>query len=118
MESIVKAIASAVIAYSVHYSTVKIYTTVCVPDGLWGYVQGLVTMGSPMCQAGVQIIQSTQVSYSSMLMFGLTRLALDVVMPSPLATGAGPLGRAEAGAGDVKATPLTPSDKLTPSKSV
>lgn len=82
MESIVKAIASAVIAYSVHYSTVKIYTTVCVPDGLWGYVQGLVSMGSPMCQAGVQIIQSTQVSYSSMLMFGLTRFALDVVMPS------------------------------------
>lgn len=88
MESIVKAVASAMIAYSVHYTTVKMYDTVCVPDGFWGYVQGFATMGSPMCQAGVQIIQSTQLSYSSMLMLGLTRFALDVVMP-PQPTDAG-----------------------------
>jgi hypothetical protein len=81
MESIVKTLASAVIAYSVHYSAVKMYDSVCVPDGIWGYVQGLFTMGSPICQAGVQIIQSTQVSYSSMMMMGITRFALDFVMP-------------------------------------
>ena len=57
------------------------YDAVCVPDGMWGYVQGLVTMGSPMCQVGVHVIQSTQVSYSSMLMMGLTRVALDWMIP-------------------------------------
>lgn len=81
MESIFKGIASAMIAYSTHYGAVKLYDAVCVPDGLWGYVQGLVTMGSPMCQVGVHVIQSTQVSYSSMLMMGLTRVALDWMVP-------------------------------------
>jgi len=81
MESIFKGIASAIIAYTTHYGVVKMYDAVCVPDGVWGYVQGLVTMGSPMCQAGVHVIQSTQVSYSSMLMMGLTRVALDWIVP-------------------------------------
>jgi hypothetical protein len=81
MESIFKGIASAMIAYTTHYGAVKMYDAVCVPDGVWGYVQGLVTMGSPMCQAGVHVIQSTQVSYSSMLMMGLTRVALDWIVP-------------------------------------
>jgi hypothetical protein len=38
-------------------------------------------MGSPVCQAGVQIITHTQVSYSSILMMGITRTLVDMVLP-------------------------------------
>lgn len=81
MESIAKSALSALIAYSTHYGVAKVYDAVCVPDGFWGYVQGLISMGSPVCQAGVQIITHTQVSYSSILMMGITRTLVDMVLP-------------------------------------
>jgi len=81
MESIAKAAASALLAYSVHYGTTKIYNLVCVPDGLLGYLRGLVTTGSPVCQAGVQVISHTQTSYSSMFLMGITRVFVDMIAP-------------------------------------
>jgi hypothetical protein len=81
MESIAKSALSALIAYSTHYGVAKVYDAVCVPDGFWGYVRGLISMGSPICQAGVQIITHTQVSYSSILMMGITRTLVDMILP-------------------------------------
>jgi hypothetical protein len=81
MEAVVKSLVSALIAYSAHYGTVKLYNMVCIPDGVWGYFQGLVTTGSPMCQASVSIISNTQTSYSSMLLMGITRVVIDMVAP-------------------------------------
>jgi hypothetical protein len=87
MEAIGKAAASALIAYSAHYGASKLYNSFCVPDGIWGYVQGLVTTGSPLCQAGVQVISNTQISYSSMIMMGITRIFVDMVAPGATKTG-------------------------------
>jgi len=81
MESIAKAAASALLAYSVHYGTTKVYNLVCVPDGILGYLRGLVTTGSPVCQAGVQVISHTQTSYSSMFLMGITRVFVDMIAP-------------------------------------
>jgi hypothetical protein len=81
MESIAKAAASALLAYSVHYGTAKVYNLICVPDGLLGYLRGLVTTGSPVCQAGVQVISHTQTSYSSMFLMGITRVFVDMIAP-------------------------------------
>jgi hypothetical protein len=81
MESIAKSALSALIAYSTHYGVAKIYNAACIPSGFWGYLQGLISMGSPVCQAGVQIITHTQVSYSSILMMGITRTLVDMVLP-------------------------------------
>ncbi len=77
-----KALGSALISYSTHYGMTKLYNAACVPDGLWGFLQGMVTSGSPVCQLGVQVISSTQVSYSSIIMMGISRILLDVVAPS------------------------------------
>jgi hypothetical protein len=77
----VKGAATALIAYSAHYGMVKAYSAACVPDGFWGFVQGLVTAGSPVCQAGVQIISSTQMTYGTVITLGITRLVLDLVAP-------------------------------------
>ena len=77
MEFIAKGVVSAIIAYTTHYGTVKLYNYYCVPDGVLGYLHGLLTTGSPVCQAGVQIVSATQVSYSTAITMGLSRLALD-----------------------------------------
>jgi len=87
MEHLSKGVVSAIIAYTTHYGTTKLYNHFCVPDGILGYLQGLLTAGSPVCQAGVQIISSTQVSYSTVITMGLSRLVLDWVAPGSQTTG-------------------------------
>lgn len=76
-----KALGSSLISYSTHYGMTKLYNAACVPDGVWGFLQGMVTSGSPVCQLGVQVISSTQVSYSSIIMMGISRIILDFVAP-------------------------------------
>jgi len=41
----------------------------------------MISTGSPVCQAGIQVLSNTQVSYSSMIMMGITRVIIDVVAP-------------------------------------
>jgi len=48
---LLKAVASGLLAYSVHYVSVKAYDNFCVPDGLLGFVKGVLTTGSPVCQS-------------------------------------------------------------------
>ena len=81
MEAILKSAASALLAYTTHYGMAKFYNYVCVPDGIWGYLGGMISTGSPVCQAGVQVLTNTQVSYSSMVMMGITRVIIDIVAP-------------------------------------
>ena len=81
MEAILKTAASALVAYTTHYGIAKFYNFVCVPDGFWGYLNGMISTGSPVCQAGVEVLSHTQVSYSSMIMMGITRIIIDVVAP-------------------------------------
>lgn len=81
MEAILKTAASALLAYTTHYSVAKLYNFACVPDGIIGYLSGMISTGSPICQAGVQILSNTQMSYSSMILMGITRIVVDLVAP-------------------------------------
>ena len=81
MEPILKSAATLILTYSAHYITTKAYNYVCVPDGWAGYLTGLITTGSPVCQAGVQIISNTQVSYSSMILMSVSRVFVDLILP-------------------------------------
>ena len=76
-----KGMISALISYTAHYATTKAYSEFCVPTGFQGFLQGLVSAGSPVCQVGVQAISATQVSYSTVIMMGLSRVFLDAVCP-------------------------------------
>ena len=82
MEAILKNSAALLVAYTTHSAVTKAYNYICVPDGMVGFITGLVSTGSPICQAGVQIMSSTQVSYSSMILVGVSRLFVDAVTPS------------------------------------
>lgn len=79
--SLVKSIGSALLSYGAHYGMTKAYNYACVPDGVYGFLQGMLTSGSPVCQAGVQVISSTQVSYSQLIMMGISRVVIDAVAP-------------------------------------
>jgi len=81
MEAIIKSVASVILAYTGHYGATKLYNYACVPDGIVGFMTGLFTVGSPVCQAGIQVISNTQVSYSSMILMGASRLLVDMVVP-------------------------------------
>jgi hypothetical protein len=76
-----KGMVSALISYTAHYATTKAYSEFCVPTGFQGFLQGLVSAGSPVCQVGVQAISATQVSYSTVIMMGLSRVFLDAICP-------------------------------------
>lgn len=78
---IAKIAASALLSYSSHYAANKFYNYVCVPDGFYGYLQGLITTGSPVCQTTLQIISSTQVSYTTTIMNIVSRGIIDYVAP-------------------------------------
>jgi hypothetical protein len=86
MESISKSAVSALIAYSTHYVATKLYNKLCIPDGALGYLYGLIAAGSPVCQAGITIISNTQVTYSSMILMGITRSIVDMVTPGLVKT--------------------------------
>ena len=81
MDAILKNSAALILAYTTHYAATKAYNYVCVPDGIAGFLSGLVSTGSPICQAGVQIMSNTQISYSSMILMGASRLFVDALTP-------------------------------------
>lgn len=79
MEAITRGVMSGLLAYSIHYGTIKLYTTYCVPDGTWGFVQGMISAGSPVCQGALSIISQTQISYSSFVLLGVSRVFVDMI---------------------------------------
>lgn len=81
-----KIIASALLAYSSHYAANKFYNYLCVPDGFYGYLQGFITIGSPICQTGLLVISNTQVSYTTTIMNVISRGIVDYVAPGILKT--------------------------------
>jgi hypothetical protein len=81
-EIILKNTAAALLAYSAHYAAMKFYNYACIPDGVVGYLSGLITTGSPVCQSVIQMISSTQVSYSSILLMSITRITVDLFSPT------------------------------------
>lgn len=79
MESIIKSIASLGVVYTAHYSSIKVYDNFCVPDGAWGYIMGLLTAGSPVCNVALKVAENTGTSYTTVLTVGLTRFLLDLI---------------------------------------
>ena len=84
MRAIGKGLATMLLLYSVHYSIAKMYNYFCVPDNVYGFFQGMVTTGSPMCMGAMEVLKTTQTSYSTLIMMGTTRLFVDMVTPEKI----------------------------------
>lgn len=70
---------STFIVYSVHFGAVKAYDAFCVPDGVYGYLQGLITAGSPVCKFALDTVTSTQNHYSGVILVGVSRVLLGLI---------------------------------------
>jgi hypothetical protein len=76
-----KTVATILLTYSAHYASTKAYSSFCVPDGLWGYVQGLLSTGSPMCSATLTYASNSQNSYATIITMAVSRIAIDFILP-------------------------------------
>ena len=90
---------AAFIAYSSHYAITKVYASYCIPSGLFGFFQGGLTTGSPLCQGAFTVMTQTQTAYSSILITSLSHVFIDMMAytiekkPVPEPTGpTGPTG--------------------------
>ena len=79
MEIVAKNVVSMGIVYSAHFVSVKLYSNFCVPDGAWGFITGILTTGSPVCNVALKVAENTSVSYTTVLSVGLTRFILDLL---------------------------------------
>jgi hypothetical protein len=77
MNSIFKTALAASIAYTTHFGVVKVYNEMCVPDGFWGFFQGAITTGSPICNGLFTVMSQSQVSYNAIILTSLSYLFVD-----------------------------------------
>lgn len=93
MYAISRAVLSAVLTYVTHYSVTKVYSSFCVPDGVWGFFQGSIITGSPMCASALTVITNTHSAYSTMVLAGLSRFIVDIIADgSAYLSGGGAVG--------------------------
>jgi hypothetical protein len=83
MNTLTKTGLAALLAYSTHYAVTKVYSTFCVPDGMWGFIQGSITSGSPICASTFSIMSHTHVTYSTIVLTSLSRLIIDALADFP-----------------------------------
>ena len=76
-----KTLATIVVTYTAHYASTKAYSSFCVPDGLWGYVQGFLTTGSPLCSATLTYASNSQNSYATIITMAVSRIAIEFILP-------------------------------------
>ena len=78
-KELVKAGASVLLVYSTHYGSTKVYDQVCVPDGLYGFLQGMVTTASPWCKLTLDVMKATENQYTTAVMLGISKIILGAV---------------------------------------
>ena len=77
MSSALKSFALALCLGGVAWTSTRVYATYCVPSGLAGFLQSLLTMDSSPCQAVFALISHSHTLYASMiaaLLFGFFTL--------------------------------------------
>ena len=81
--AIYKTLLAAMMAYASHYGITKVYSEFCVPSGVMGFVQGMITAGSPVCSTAFAVMSNTHITYSTIILTSLSRLIIDVCVDSP-----------------------------------
>lgn len=104
MDEVLKTAISMVIVYSTHYGTAKLYDAFCVPDGIVGFLQGIVTTASPWCRLTLNIMTLTEDNYSNLVLLGLSRGLVGAIFPTSAGLSAGATAASTAVAAATAAT--------------
>jgi hypothetical protein len=78
--AIVKTAGSIFLTYGAHYGISKFYNEFCIPDGIYGFFQGLLNTGSPVCSIALKYMTISQDSYTTMITMGISRMFLDFII--------------------------------------
>jgi len=81
VNNITKILGSLLLTYTTHYVATNLYSNLCLPTGIWGFLQGMINTGSPMCTTTLHFVSATQASYATILTVTLSRLFMDVILP-------------------------------------
>jgi hypothetical protein len=77
---VVKIVGSMFLTYGAHYGISKFYNEFCIPNGVYGFFQGLLNAGSPTCSVALKYMTISQDSYATMITMGISRMFLDVLI--------------------------------------
>lgn len=88
MEEVAKTALSLGFVYMTHYGSAKLYDAFCVPDGITGFLQGMITTASPWCRLTLNIMSMTEENYSSLVLMGISRLLIGGLFPAAAAPAA------------------------------
>jgi hypothetical protein len=83
MQALAKLCLTAIFAYSTHYGITKAYSEFCVPDGIEGFLRGMLTTGSPVCTVVFNAMSHTQASYGTILLTSLSSTVASMVLGTP-----------------------------------
>ena len=91
---IVRTTVAALISYSAHYGVTRVYTYICIPDGFYGYLQGIITTASPICATLLSVMSHSHITYSTLIVTSLARILVDGItgvgkLPDTGGTGGG-----------------------------
>ena len=76
---LVRPFLTACVAYSSHYTVTKVYSSLCVPDGFWGFLQGSFTTGSPVCSGIFSTMSATQFTYNTLITYVISEILVDAL---------------------------------------
>jgi hypothetical protein len=67
--------------YGVHYTSARLYDTLCIPHTFQEIIQSLVTTASPVCGFLLHAMTNTQNNYAVVLTATLTSALVNVLKP-------------------------------------
>jgi hypothetical protein len=71
--------AAGLMAYTIHYGTTKFYNGLCIPDGVYGFIQGMVTTGSPWCELAMKVSSHSSTLYVNFVLIGMSRMLIELI---------------------------------------
>jgi len=83
MQALAKILLTAGLTYSAHYGITKVYSEFCIPNGIEGFLYGMITTGSPVCTVVFNAMSHTQASYGTILLTSLTSSVASMVLGTP-----------------------------------
>ena len=84
MQALLKIVLTAALTYGTHYGITKAYSEFCIPDGVEGFLRGMLTTGSPVCTVVFNAMSHTQASYGTILLTSLTSTVASLVIGTPV----------------------------------
>ena len=67
--------------YGVHYTSARLYDTMCVPHSLEGFLTSLATTASPVCGFLLNVMTITQNNYAVVITATLTSAVANALKP-------------------------------------